>query len=46
MATKTIKEIVQDVAGNVSVEYSDDSTNKFNVADTVTSKVNPVTGGG
>ena len=45
MATKTVKEIVTDVGGNVSVEYSDDSTSKFNLADAVTASTNPVTGG-
>lgn len=32
--TKAIKEIHTDISGNVSVEYSDDSTRNFNVADT------------
>ena len=45
MATKIVKEIVTDVGGNVSVEYSDDSTAKFNIADTVTAVTNPLTGG-
>jgi len=45
MATKTVKEITTDVGGNVSVEYSDDSTSSFNLANTVTAVSNPVTGG-
>jgi len=45
MATKTVKEITTDVGGNVSVEYSDDSTSSFNLANTVTAVSNPATGG-
>jgi len=45
MATKTVKEITTDVGGNVSVEYSDDSTSSFNLANTVTAVSNPLTGG-
>jgi len=44
MPIKPIKEVYTDVGGNVTVEYSDDSTMKFNQADTVTSSVNTVTG--
>jgi len=40
MATKTVKEITTDVGGNVSVEYSDDSTSSFNIANTVTASTN------
>lgn len=45
MATKVIKEIVTDVGGNTTIEYSDDTTQKYNVADVVTAQVNPLTGG-
>jgi len=45
MATKIIKEIVTDVGGNTTIEFSDDTTQKYNVADVVTAQVNPVTGG-
>ena len=45
MATKTVKEIVQEVGGKTTVEYSDDSTVSFNIANTVTSVTNPDTGG-
>jgi len=45
MPIKPIKEIHTDSGGNVTVEYSDDSTMKFNQADTVTAVTNPVTGG-
>jgi len=45
MATKIVKEVYTDIGGNTTVEYSDDTTNKFNVADTVTASTNPVTGG-
>lgn len=31
---KTIREIYTDISGNVSVEYSDDSTRNFNLAET------------
>lgn len=38
--SKVVKEIVTNqFTGEVSVEYSDDSTNKFNMADMVTSSV-------
>lgn len=44
--TKTVKEFYQNMAtGEVAVEYSDNSTNKFNVADTVTAQTDPVNGG-
>lgn len=44
--TKTVKEFYQNMAtGEVTVEYSDDSTNKFNVSDTVTAQTDPVNGG-
>lgn len=33
--TKAIKEIHTDISGNVSVEYSDDSTRNFNMASTL-----------
>ena len=46
MATKIIKEIVTDVGGNTTIEFSDDTTQKYNVADVVTAQVNPLTGGG
>jgi len=45
MATKIIKEIVTDVGGNTTIEYSDDTVQKYNVADVVTAQTNPVTGG-
>jgi len=45
MATKPIKEVYTDIGGNTTVEYSDDSTRKFNVEDVVTAQVNAVTGG-
>jgi len=45
MATKIVKEVYTDIGGNTTVEYSDDTTNKFNVADTVTASTNPLTGG-
>lgn len=46
MATsKVIKEIVTDVGGNTTIEYSDDTTQKYNVADVVTAQTNSVTGG-
>lgn len=45
MAAKVIKEIVTDVGGNTTIEYSDDTTQKYNVADVVTAQSNPVTGG-
>jgi len=45
MATKIIKEIVTDVGGNTTIEYSDDTVQKYNVADVVTAQANPVTGG-
>jgi len=45
MATKIIKEIVTDVGGNTTIEYSDDTLQKYNVADVVTAQTNPVTGG-
>lgn len=36
MPTKTIKEIVTDISGNTTIEFSDDSLQKFNVKDTAT----------
>lgn len=45
MVTKVIKEIITDVGGNTTIEYSDDTTQKYNVADVVTAQSNPVTGG-
>lgn len=43
---KTIKEFqLNQSTGEVSVEYSDDSTSKFNAADMVTAQTDPVTGG-
>jgi hypothetical protein len=42
--TKTVTEYSVDVGGNTTVEYSDGSTNKFNITDAVTAKTNPVTG--
>jgi len=45
MPIKPIKEVYTDVGGNVTVEYSDDSTMKFNQADTVTAVTNPSPGG-
>jgi len=44
MATKIIKEIVTDVGGNTTIEYSDDTLQKYNVADVVTAVTNSVTG--
>jgi len=44
MPIKPIKEIYTDLGGNITVEYSDDSTMKFNQADTVTASVNAATG--
>ena len=44
-STKVIKEIITDVGGNTTIEYSDDTTQKYNVADVVTAQSNPVTGG-
>src|SRR5574343_579837 len=42
---KTIKEFqLNQSTGEVSVEYSDDSTSKFNAADMVTAQTDPVTG--
>lgn len=43
---KQIKEFQLDnTTGNVSVEYDDNSTNKFNAANMVTVQTDPVTGG-
>ena len=43
---KTIKEFqLNQSTGEVSVEYSDDSTSKFNAADMVTAQTDAVTGG-
>src|SRR5574343_725781 len=43
---KTIKEFqLNQSTGEVSVEYSDDSTSKFNAADMVRAQTDPVTGG-
>ena len=36
MPSKTIKEIVTDISGNTTIEFSDDSLQKFNVKDTAT----------
>src|SRR5574343_1554931 len=42
---KTIKEFqLNQSTGEVSVEYSDDITSKFNAADMVTAQTDPVTG--
>jgi len=43
--TKTVTEYSVDVGGNTTVEYSDGTTNKFNITDAVTAQTNPVTGG-
>lgn len=44
--SKTVKEFqLNQATGEVNVEYSDDSTNKFSVADTVTAQTDPITGG-
>lgn len=43
--TKTIKEIVTDIGGNTTIEFSDDSLQQYNIKDTVTAQTNPVTGG-
>ena len=45
MAKKVIKEIITDVGGNTTIEYSDDTVQKYNVADVVTAQTNPLTGG-
>jgi len=45
MPIKPIKEVYTDVGGNTTVEYSDDSTRKFNVEDVVTASTNAATGG-
>lgn len=43
--SKTIKEIVTDIGGNTTIEFSDDSLQQYNIKDVVTSVTNPVTGG-
>lgn len=43
--TKTIKEIVTDIGGNTTIEFSDDSLQQYNIKDTVTAQTNPLTGG-
>lgn len=42
---KTIKEVYTDGNGNTTVEYSDDSTRKYNVDDVPVVSTNPLTGG-
>lgn len=41
-----VKEYLHDhTTGQVTIEYSDDSTKTFNMNDVVTAETNPVTGG-
>jgi hypothetical protein len=41
---KQIREIIQEIGGKTTVEYDDNSLVQFNIADTVTGKVDPLTG--
>lgn len=46
MPIKQVKEIYTDIGGNVTVEYADDSTRKFNQADVVTMDSSNISLGG